>query len=275
MISVRNSEGTDHTLPLSVAIITKNEGRSLGDCLGSIPFAAQIVVVDSGSTDETLAIAEEYGCDIYEEDWHGFGRQKQIAIDRCREEWVLILDADERIPPETADTIANIIRSAPEDIEGYSFRRRNIFKDRWIRHLGWWPDDVVRLFRRGTGTVTDDMVHEAVTVAGPVKKLDEAIIHMTESDLGRILTKIDHYSSLGARQAYERGKRATVGGAALRAVITFFHNFLIRGGCCEGRQGLLLSATDAANKFFKYAKLAEWEREHPRTETTRHTGSKD
>jgi len=272
---VRNAEVTEHTLPLSVAIITQNEGHNLGDCLGSLSFAAQIVVVDSGSTDGTLTIAQEYGCDIYNEEWHGFGRQKQIAIDRCREDWILLLDADERIPPETAAIIADIISSAREDIGGYSFRRKNIFKDRWIRHLGWWPDDVVRLFRRGKGSMTDAMVHEAVTVRGPVKKLDAVITHMTESDLKRILLKIDHYSSLGAQQAYEEGKRATVGGAALRAVITFVHNFFVRGGCLEGRQGLLLSATDAVNKFFKYAKLAEWAREHPNTDPTRPTGVKD
>ncbi|MBN1684730.1 MAG: glycosyltransferase family 2 protein, partial [Gammaproteobacteria bacterium] len=126
-------------IPLSVAIITKNEETNIKNCLQSVVFAKQIVIVDSGSTDKTLTIAEQFGCDIYREGWHGFGAQKQLAIDRCTQPWILVLDADERIPPETAALTKNIVTSPDTDAAGFTFPRKNYFQGRWIKHAGWWP----------------------------------------------------------------------------------------------------------------------------------------
>ena len=246
--------------PLSVALITKNEEAKLRACLESVAFARQIVVVDSGSTDETVRIASASGCQVFGEGWHGFGPQKQLAIDRCSEPWVLVLDADERIPPETARAIAREL-ARTDGPAGYSFPRRNYFQGRWIRHAGWWPDRIVRLFRREKGRMTEARVHEAVVVDGPVEPLDTPIDHMTESRLDFILRKIDRYSTLGAQEAFAAGRTSTVGAALLRAQLTFFQDYLLRGGILDGPQGLTLAVTDGVNKFFKYAKLAELNRQ--------------
>ncbi|MCK9391192.1 MAG: glycosyltransferase family 2 protein [Syntrophales bacterium] len=268
---------------LSVAIITKNEEANLPACLQSVVFAAQIVVVDSGSTDGTLQIARDFGCDVFEEPWRGgFGAQKQFAIDQCRHPWVLVLDADERIPAETAAMIKRLTNIGQEEARmhfsslpadssrggssgpvvseiatGYSFPRKNYFQGRWICHAGWWPDRLTRLFRRGRGGMSPAAVHEGVEVNGIVSPLNVPLEHFTESDLSKILQKIDRYSSLGAQEAYEAGRRATVSGAMFRAVLTFFQDYLLRLGVLDGPQGLTLAVTDSVNKFFKYAKLAE------------------
>jgi glycosyltransferase involved in cell wall biosynthesis len=242
--------------PLSVALIVRNEAGNLADCLRSIVFARQIVVVDSGSEDGTLRIASDFGCEVFGEAWRGFGAQKQFAVEQCREEWILVLDADERIPPETARVIRRIVES-PGAADGYSFPRKNFFQGRWIRHAGWWPDRVVRLFRKGKGRVTEVRVHEAVAVEGLVESLDVPIEHRTESRIGPILRKIDRYSTLGAEEAFAQGRRSSIWEAFLRAKFTFFRNYLLRGGFLDGPQGLTLAVTDAVNKFFKYAKLSE------------------
>lgn len=244
-------------IPLSVAIITKNEEENIRSCLQSISFAAQIVLVDSGSTDSTLKIAEEFGCEIYSEEWHGFGPQKQLAIEKCRQPWILVLDADERIPPDTADIIKKIVTDSNIKEAGFSFPRKNYFQGRWIRHAGWWPDRVVRLFRREAGRMTEAFVHESMEVQGIVGALDAPIEHFTESNLSKIIQKIDKYSTLGAEEAFKDGKTSSVFSAFMRAFFTFIQDYFLRFGILDGRQGLTLAVTDAVNKFFKYAKLSE------------------
>jgi len=246
--------------PLSVAIIAKNEAENLRACLESVSFAMQIVVVDSGSTDDTMRIATDYGCETYQEKWRGFGPQKQLAIERCKAPWVLLLDADERIPAETARVIFDVINSDKNNV-GCSFPRRNYFQGRWIKHAGWWPDRIVRLFKNGSGRMDGAMVHEAVVVTGEIEHLDVPIDHYTESRLDRILMKIDNYSTIGAQEAFAAGQRATIGGAFIRAKLTLVQDYLLRGGFLDGQQGLTLAVTDSVNKFFKYAKLAELSRE--------------
>ena len=243
--------------PFSIAIITKNEEENLRLCLQSVTFARQIVVVDSGSTDATLAIAAEFGCEIYREGWLGFGPQKQLAIDKCHEPWILVLDADERIPRETEEAIKTIITNPTVREAGFSFPRKNYFQGRWIKHAGWWPDRIVRLFRKEAGRMTEASVHEAVEVQGLVSPLATPIEHFTESRLSRILQKIDKYSTLGAEEALKEGKKSSTGGAFLRAFFTFFQDYFLRGGILDGMPGLTLAVTDSINKFFKYAKLAE------------------
>ena len=241
-------------------MITKNEADNLRACLASVAFASQIVVVDSGSTDQTLAIAAEFGCEVYREGWHGFGPQKQMAIDKCNQPWVLVLDADERIPADTAEAIKRIAALSGGKTAGYSFPRKNFFQGRWIRHAGWWPDRVVRLFRREAGRMTDAAVHEAVDVRGPVEHLAVVIEHYTESGLDKILQKIDKYSTLAAGEAFASGRRTTPYAAFFRAALTFFQDYFLRLGILDGRQGLTLAVTDSVNKFFKYAKLSELQR---------------
>lgn len=243
--------------PLAVALITKNEEEKITDCLKSIDFAAQIVIVDSGSTDATLEIAEKFGCEIYSENWRGFGAQKQLAIEKCHQPWVLVLDADERLSRETAEKIKSIVTSSNVQEAGFSFPRKNYFQGRWIKHAGWWPDQITRLFKKGAGRMTTAIVHEAVHVDGQVKALHCPIEHLTESRLDRLILKIDKYSTLGAQQAFAEGRQSSEWGAMLRACFTFFHDYFIRLGLFDGPQGLTLAVADAVNKYFKYAKLAD------------------
>ncbi len=246
-------------VPLSVAIITKNEEENIRSCLQSVSFASQVVLVDSGSTDATLSIAKEFGCEVYSEAWQGFGPQKQLAIEKCRQPWILVLDADERIPPDTADIIKNIITDSNLKETGFSFPRKNYFQGRWIKHAGWWPDRIVRLFRKESGRMTAAKVHEAVEVTGIVGELDVPIEHFTESSLSKILQKIDKYSTLGAEEAFKDGKHSSAFSAFMRAFFTFNQDYFLRLGILDGKQGLTLAVTDAVNKFFKYAKLSELE----------------
>ena len=244
-------------IPLSVAIITKNEEENIRQCLQCVAFAGQIVIVDSGSTDATLSIARELGCEIYSEAWHGFGPQKQLAIDKCHQPWVLVLDADERIPSNTADIIKKILTDSNIMEAGFSFPRKNYFQGRWIKHAGWWPDRIIRLFRREAGRMTTAIVHESVEVQGAVGALDEVIEHYTESRLEKIIQKIDKYSTLGAEAAFREGKKSSAGGAFLRAFFAFVQDYFFRLGILDGMPGLTLAVTDSVNKFFKYAKLSE------------------
>lgn len=244
-------------IPLSVAIITKNEEENIHQCLQSVTFAEQIVIVDSGSTDTTLRITGEFGCEVYAEEWHGFGPQKQLAINKCRNPWILVLDADERIPPDTAAVIEKITTGSNVKEAGFSFPRKNYFQGRWIKHAGWWPDRIVRLFRKDAGRMSMAVVHESVEVKGTIGDLDVAIEHYTESRLSKIIQKIDKYSTLGAETAFKEGKRASTAGAFLRAMITFLQDYFLRLGILDGMPGLTLAVTDSVNKFFKYAKLSE------------------
>ena len=246
-------------IPLSVAIITRNEASNLPGCIGSVRFADQIVVVDSESTDDTVRIASELGCEVHSESWKGFGLQKQSAVDKCRHPWVLVLDADERIPRETAEVIAKIVSREAGDIAGYRFPRKNFFQGRWIRHL-WGNDRIVRLFRKDRGRMSPAMVHESVEVEGPVKDLSAPIEHFTGGSLSDMLGKIDHYSTLGAREAFREGRRASVWSAMLRACAAFLQSYIAKRGFLDGYQGLILSVTEFVNKFFKYAKLDELHR---------------
>ena len=244
-------------VPLSVAIITRNEEKNILACMESVSFAGQIIIVDSGSTDKTLEIAAEFVCEIYSEEWRGFGPQKQSAVEKCRLPWILILDADERIPPQTAEIIKKIVTS-PQILEaGFSFHRKNYFQGRWIKHAGWWPDRVIRLFRKELGYITPATVHEAVEVQGVVGILDIPIEHFTESSFARILQKIDKYSTMGAYESYKEGKSSSIFSAFTRAFFTFIQNYFLRLGLLDGKQGLTLAVTDSINKFFKYAKLSE------------------
>jgi glycosyltransferase involved in cell wall biosynthesis len=252
-------------IPLSVAIITKNEAENLPDCLKSVSFAGQIVVVDSGSTDASVKIASDFGCDVFVEPWRGFGSQKQYAIDKCTKPWIMVLDADERIPGDTAQEIKNIFLDPSITAAGFSFPRKNFFQGRWIRHAGWWPDRIVRLFRKGHGLMTPAKVHESVEVKGLVEPLDCPIEHYTESRISNILIKIDQYSTIGAEEAFKEGKTASIWSAVFRAKLTFLHNYILRCGFLDGSPGLTLAITDAINKFSKYAKLAELNRQARKT----------
>jgi len=242
-------------LPLSVAIITKNEEDRLPECLASISFVAEVVVVDSGSTDRTVEIAREFGAVVHVEPWLGFGRQKQLAIDRCCHDWVLVLDADERVGPEGQVEIKEALATGSN--VAYSFPRKNYFCGRWLKHAGWWPDRVVRLFRKDSARMSERSVHESLEVHGPVGELRQPLIHYANKGLEQTLSKVNHYSSAGANALFAQGKTASVVKALLRAAWSFLHGYILRGGFLDRGEGFVMAVSDFMNVFFKYAKLRE------------------
>jgi glycosyltransferase involved in cell wall biosynthesis len=246
---------TEQKIPLSVAIITKNEEKKLPDCLKSVSFADDIVVVDSGSTDRTLEIAKEFGCRVFVERWKGYGPQKNSAIDKCKHEWVLILDADERIPQETMQKIIEIMENPK--VDACSFPRKNYFHGRWIKSSGWWPDRVVRLFKKSRGRITDSLVHESVIVNGTIKKANTPIIHYPVENLNDMISKINLYSSLGAEELFQKGKRTSIFMAFLKGFVAFLKLYFLRLGFLEGFEGFAISFYHAVNTTYKYLKLKE------------------
>ena len=241
-------------LPLSVAIITYNEERRLPACLASVAFAAEVVVVDSESTDRTVAIAEQSGAKVQRQPWRGFGLQKQSAIDLCTQPYILVLDADERVAPPTAIELATLIQSGLIH-DAYSLPRKNYFLGRWIKHAGWWPDRVVRLFQKGRATMSANLVHESLRVSGSTGELQNPLLHYATRDLEQTMNKMNSYSTSGAEDLWREGKQASVAKALARGAWAFFYNYGIRLGFLDGAEGLIIAVSDASNKFFKYAKL--------------------
>lgn len=249
-------------LPVSVAIITLNEEERLYDCLESVNFAQEVVVVDSGSSDRTVDTAKSFGAKVFVEPWQGFGRQKQLAIDYCNQPWILVLDADERVSPELALELTSVLASKAS-CAAYSVPRKNFFCGRWIRHAGWWPNRIVRLFQKGRARMSDRLVHEGLEVDGTVGDLNGPLVHYANRDLSQTLEKINRYSSAGAEELYKKGVTSSVCKAVLRAKWGFVHNYLLRGGFLDGPEGFVLAVTDAVNIFFKYVKLREMHKKSP------------
>ncbi|HJV84332.1 MAG TPA: glycosyltransferase family 2 protein [Noviherbaspirillum sp.] len=244
---------------LSVIIITKNEAANLQACLDSVNFADEIVVVDSGSTDGTVDIARKAGAVVIETDWPGFGPQKNRALDAATGEWVLSIDADERITPELADEIRTVIRNPSAD--AYDISRRSWYCGRFIEHSGWTPDYVTRLFRRGTARFSDHIVHERLLPSGTVKHLNGLMLHYSFLDFSQVLQKVDSYSTLSARQAYEKGRRATVLDALLHGFWAFIRTYFFRLGLLDGAHGLALAVSNAEGSYYRYLKIWQLEQQ--------------
>ena len=245
---------------LSVIIITKNESANIGACLESVSFADEIIVVDSGSTDGTREIAQSLGAKVtLTEDWPGFGPQKNRALDRATCEWVLSIDADERVTPELGQEILSVLQAAVDcratTASAYRIARLSNFGGRWIRHSGWWPDHVLRLFERGTARFKDVAVHESVVTDAPVGTLNHHFLHYPYASLEHFIAKINHYSSEAATMMHARGKKTSVAGACGHAFWTFVRIYLLRKGFLDGRQGFILAIMGATGSFFRYTKL--------------------
>ena len=241
-------------MSLSVIVITLNEAAHIGACLDSVAFADEIVVLDSGSADGTRDIARAHGARVeLSPDWPGFGPQKNRALDLATGEWVLSLDADERVPPELAEEIRRVLAQPAAD--GYRIARLSSFCGRWMRHSGWWPDHVLRLFRRGAGRFTEDAVHEHVEVRGRVQTLSGHLLHHPYASLEVFVDKINRYSTEAALKAHASGRRTTVLGPFGHGLWTFLRHYLFRRGFLDGWQGLVLAGMAATGSFYRYAKL--------------------
>ncbi|MYN13849.1 glycosyltransferase [Pusillimonas sp. TS35] len=241
-------------MTLSVIIITKNEAANIGACLDSVAFADEIIVLDSGSTDGTREIAAARGARVsLSDDWPGFGIQKNRALDLATGEWVLSLDADERVPAELAAAIQAAMAAPAAD--AYKIARLSNFGGRWIRHSGWWPDYVVRLFRRGSARFKEVAVHESLLAQGSVAVLPGHFLHYPYADLESFIAKQNHYSSVAAQLLHEKGRTTSVSGAVGHAAWTFVRHYIVRRGFLDGREGFILAIMAGVGSYFRYTKL--------------------
>jgi glycosyltransferase involved in cell wall biosynthesis len=242
-------------LSVSVVVITKNEAGAIERCLRSVDWADEVIVLDCGSTDRTVEISQKLGARAsVTEDWPGFGPQKNRALEQATGDWVLSLDADEWVTPDLRDEILNVI-SRPDGGLAFRFPRLSSFCGRFMRHSGWWPDYVTRLFRRGAARFSDDVVHERVIVEGKVGTLREPIMHETYVDLDEMLHKMNSYSSLTAQKMRHGGRKAGLAGAVLRGLWAFVRTYFLRGGILDGREGFMLAVAIAEGTYYRYAKL--------------------
>jgi glycosyltransferase involved in cell wall biosynthesis len=253
---------------LSVAIIARDEEENLPACLASVAWADEIVVCDSGSRDRTVEIAREHGARTFQDAWRGFAAHKALAVSRCTQPWVLILDADERVPAPLGEEIREVLRR-PDAADGYTVARRNYFLGAWIRHGGWYPDRSLRLFRAGRGHLEPRAVHEAVQVSGRVIPLTQPMEHHTYRSVGAFLQRTERYAGLAAEELWAAGRRCRLTDLSLRPAWTFLRMYLLQRGILDGRRGFILAALYAGYTFAKYARL--WElAEHKMRHTERH-----
>ncbi|MBW1917282.1 MAG: glycosyltransferase family 2 protein [Deltaproteobacteria bacterium] len=241
---------------LTVTIITLNEEANIVACLESVRWAEEIVVVDSQSSDRTVELARAFTDRIFVVPWQGFAWNKNLALDQARMEWVFSLDADERVTPALREEIQEHVR-ADGPLEGYRVARKNFFCGQWIKHLGWYPDYTIRLFRRGQGHFVDREVHEGVAVDGRVGTLQHPLEHYTYDNLSDFVQRMDRYSLLAARELVKQGKRPCWGELLWRPWLTFVNLYFLKKGFLEGRAGYTLAVLYSVYNFLKYAKLRE------------------
>ena len=248
---------------LSAAVIAKDEADRISACLNSLYFADDVVVVvDADSHDDTLAIAKSHGFRVLSKAWMGYARQKQFAVDTCENEWVLILDADECIPRQTAEAIGRLMAAPSQAVAAYGFLRRNIFHGRWFKRCGWWPDRVVRLVNRSRGAFSEKLVHEQWVADGPVRQLEAVIEHYSFRNYADLIEKMQNYSTLAALQMKSEGRRAGWWTPLSHGLWTFMRSYLLELGILEGFDGFMISTTNAGGSYLKYAKLWEqWRHE--------------
>ena len=241
---------------LSVILITRNEEANLADCLASLEgIAQQIVVVDTNSSDRTLEIAKSYGAAIAQPpDWPGFGPQKNRALDLATGEWVLSLDADERLTPALKSEIVTAIHHSAH-VDCFAIPRLSWYCGRFIRHSGWNPDYVDRLFKRGSARFSDDLVHERLIPSGQVAKLENPMLHYSFMNYSQVLQKIDRYSTASAEQAFAKCKTSTPLKAVLHGVWSFFRTYFLQAGFLDGPQGFTLAMSNAQGTYYRYIKL--------------------
>jgi glycosyltransferase involved in cell wall biosynthesis len=250
-----NQTLAENPLPLSVIIITLNEAENLTQCLASLEnIASEVVVVDSGSQDGTIEIARAAGARvIMNTSWPGFGPQKNIALQAASCEWVLSLDADERLTDNLRDQIRAAVGQGGFD--SYEMPRLSYFCGKPIWHGGWYPDRVLRLFRRGCARFSDDLVHERVIAQGQVGRLDTPLHHYSYRAIDDVERKVRSYSDAGAKQLFERGKQSSRTKAAIHGAWAFLRTYIFRRGFLDGQAGYRIAQMNGRSSYLKYAKL--------------------
>lgn len=243
---------------LSVVIISKNVADVIGECLDSVQWADEIIVLDSGSQDNTCQIATEKGAKVYvNSDWQGFGKQRQLAQQYATGDYILMIDSDERVTPELKASIQAILQH-PDDYCVYNCARRNLFMGRFMKHSGWYPDKVTRLYAREKYQYNDNLVHESLNTHGAtIKTLQGDLLHLTCRDLMEFQQKQLQYAKAWAKERAQQGKTTRYSAILTHTLGAFFKTWLLRMGLFDGKQGLILAFVNAQYTFNKYASL--WE----------------
>lgn len=243
---------------LSIILIAKDEELNIEACLQSVEWADEIVViVDTRSTDKTADLARQFTAKVYEMDWRGYSAAKNSAIDKSEGEWIFWIDADERVTEELRNEIQQVIRK-DDNVHGYMVPRLANFLGRWIKHCGWHPGYVLRLFKRENARFNEALVHEGLEFEGKTGKLAHSLLHYTDKDIDHYFNKYNIYTNLAAEELVKKRRNFRSLDLILRPIFTFIKMYIIRLGFLDGIQGFILSVFSASYVFTKYAKL--WER---------------
>ncbi|CAG1020314.1 (heptosyl)LPS beta-1,4-glucosyltransferase [Patescibacteria group bacterium] len=240
-------------MTVSVIIITKNETSHIQACLESVSWADEIIVLDSGSTDNTVELCRTYTDKVYITDWQGFGIQKQRALNYASSDWVLSIDADETVTEELKAEIINAMQTT--EYNGFEIPRLSNYCGRAMKHGGWFPDYVLRLFKREQGSFTDTVVHERIVVSGKIGRLKNPFLHNAFVNFEEVLHKVNHYSSLGADLLQQKNAKASIPKALFKGFWTFFRTYFLKAAFLDGWHGLLLAISNAEGAYYRYVKL--------------------
>jgi len=242
---------------LSVIVITKNEERNIEDCLNSVRWAQEIVVVDGGSEDRTLELARKFTSKVFVKSWEGYGASKNFALEQCTGTWILWLDADERVTDELRKEIQATTGQEGTPSIVYEMPRKAFFLGKWIKHCGWYPGYVSRLFKKGAGRFSENKVHEKFEFNGEVGRLRSDLLHFTDPNLWHYLEKFNWYTTLAADEMLEKRTVFRLSQIIVRPVWVFIRMYVVRLGFLDGIQGFILCVLSSCYVFTKYVKL--WE----------------
>ncbi len=240
---------------LSVIIITKNEEHCIANCLKSVSWCDEIIIVDSGSTDNTVAICRKFTDKIFiNNNWQGFGYQKNLALAKATGKWILSIDADEQIPTELQQEIELVINNSK--LSAFRIPRLSKYCGKRMRHSGWFPDYIIRLFKRNYANFTNDLIHEKVQVNDDkIGTLQTSLLHNSFISLEEVLEKVNSYSSANAKMHYEKDKQSSLKQAILHGLWAFIRTYLLRAGFLDGREGFMLAVSNAEGTYYRYLKL--------------------
>jgi glycosyltransferase involved in cell wall biosynthesis len=245
-------------LPVTVAIIARNAAGQIGPCLASVAFADELLVVDSGSTDGTVAIVERHGGRVETKEWLGFGRQKQHAVSIAKNDWVLCLDADERVSERLAASIRAALST--RKYKAYRMARRNRFLGAWLAHGEGYPDWTLRFFHRASASWSNDEVHEAVLTTAEVGRLDGDLLHDSAEDIATYVGKQNRYTTLHAQALFKQGVRASYWRLVASPLARFVKFYFLRLGFLDGGPGFAHIVIGCHTSFLKYLTLIELQR---------------
>jgi glycosyltransferase involved in cell wall biosynthesis len=254
---------------LTVTVITKNEERNISDCLMSVSFADEIIVIDSGSTDKTVEIARHFTDKVIYNPWPGHIEQKNFAVEKSSNNWILSIDADERVSDELRDGIMNAMKEPKSDIFGYEMSRKVFYLGRWIEHSGWYPDYRVRLFRKDAGYWGGINPHDTVILKGKTRRLSGDLYHYSYDDLAHHVRTMNFYTDISSKEYAKMGRAANLFHLVFHPVFSFVKKLFLKQGFRDGIPGFIIAVSTAYYVFLKYAKLWEIKKVKKTTERGR------